>query len=747
MFRNISLKLRYILSFLLILLVVVLFMSVIYEYNRESNVRYINTTALEKFTNAADNISTTIRALDDLASIATAENLPAKEGVGTAAFDSQIIALMGKLKSRLPEDVRVFMLIRGNKDIYTESELLRYNLFESMLYEEFDLAMSQFYYHCSVENDYALIPILKPDGTPGAIARIVPLPSENLSYSGSLIFLFPESLLTNEMERYMGDLTGDIYIYDYYYTMLYEYVAQREPQAPYSQLIRTKGIGLQKFDRNTISISASHADIGLNYMLCESNSSFYHELQLSQRNLLLRILLLIGVLIVLFCWLIYFNYLPIRRLTSEIIGEDQSTPEGNELTQIKTSYENTVEKVKKLNDQLSGLMTMASRHFLIRWIQGQITTREVFDNQTRYLGLSFPHEFFAAIYLPIAPIMQSAAEKEKLMHLLKNLSFLQHSSLSCDLPDKNAVLLIVNYDNSSDGSDMLMVIARHLYKLLEHNGFEQMHFGVGLPCCDPLKLSDSFWEASVAVQFSHNEEKGMSFYSSQVSDTDRSPNDPALPPMPVSLMTSAISRGDSMIAHRALKEIISHIRTHAESLLLFRFYTNNLLGAILDAAKSNHVKYTQTGLRLLIEYNSIQEFEENTIAFVEEICKQVLQNQELADTDIHNKLMTYILEHYKDYSLSSQSVAENTGIPNKQITNIIRKETGLNFVQYVSYLRMNEFKRLLRETDRNITELVDEIGYSDVSNFLRKFKTMEGMTASQYRIQYTLPQEIPNEEA
>lgn len=747
MFRNISLKLRYILSFLLILLVVVLFMSVIYEYNRESNVRYINTTALEKFTNAADNISTTIRALDDLASIATAANLPATEGVGTVAFDSQVIALMGKLKSRLPEDVRVFMLIRGSKDIYTESELIRYNLFESMLHEEFDLAMSQFYYHCSAENDYALIPILKPDGTPGAIARIVPLPSESLSYSGSLIFLFPESLLTNEMERYIGDLTGDIYIYDYYYTMLYEYVAQSEPQAPYSQLIRTKGIGLQKFDRDTISISVCHADIGLNYILCENNSSFYHELQLSQRSLLLRILLLIGVLIVLFCWLIYFNYLPIRRLTSEIIGENQSAPEGNELTQIKTSYENTVEKVKKLNDQLSGLMTMASRHFLIRWIQGQITTREVFDNQTRYFGLSFPHEFFAAIYLPIASIMQSATEKEKLMHLLKNFRFQQQSSLSCDLPDKNAILLIVNYDNPSDGADMLVSTARHLGKLLEHNGFEYLHFGVGLPYCDPLKLSASFWEASVAVQFSRNEEKGISFYSSQVSDADRLPNDNTLPPMPVSLMTSAISRGDRVIACRALKEIIDHIRTHAESLLLFRFYTSNLLSVILDAAKSNHVEYTQAGLRLLIEYNSIQEFEENTLTFIEEICKQVLQNQELANTDIHNKLMTYILEHYKDYSLSSQSVAENTGVPNKQITNIIRKETGLNFVQYVSYLRMNEFKRLLCETDRNITELVDEIGYSDVSNFLRKFKTMEGMTASQYRIQYTLAQEIPNEEA
>lgn len=746
MLKNISLKLRYALSFLTILLVVVLFMSAIYEYSQESSIRYINTKALEKFTSAADNISATIRNMDDLASIATSANLPLKEDIGSVGFDSQVIALLGRIKARLPEDVRVLLLPRGSKYIYTEEERLVYGDFERMLLEDYNLAMSKFYYLCSSETGYAQIPILKPDGTPGAIARIVPLPSEHLDYSGSLIFLYPEALLTAELERYMGDLTGDLYIYDYYYKQLYVYIARSEPQAPYSQLIRVKGVGLQKFDSNTVLLSVSHADTGLNYLLCEDAASFYQEMVASQHRLLVRMILLIVILVILFSGSIYVNYFPVRRLTSQIVGEDQNALKGNELMLIRDSYEHTVEEMKRLSDQLSDLMTIAMRHFLMRWIQGQIATREVFDNQIKYYGLSFPYEYYAAIYLPTASIPRGISEQERLMNLLKTVYFQRQSTISCDLPDKNAILLIVNYDQPSDGSDVLMTTTRHLNKMLAHGGFERMHFGVGRPYCDPLKLPDSFWEASIAVQFSRDEEESVCFYSSQVSDVDGSPANHALPPMSVSLMTNAISRGDSTIAHRALREIVAHIRDHAESLLIFRFYTNNLLRVILNAAESNHVEYPQANLRHLIEYNSIQEFTESIMAFVEDICKQVVRNHEQADVDVHNKLMTYILEHYKEYSFSNQSVAENTGIPNKQISNIIRKETGLNFVQYISYLRMNEFKRLLRETDCNITELVDEIGYSDASNFLRKFRTMEGMTASQYRTQYALSQKMPDEE-
>jgi methylphosphotriester-DNA--protein-cysteine methyltransferase len=41
--------------------------------------------------------------------------------------------------------------------------------------------------------------------------------------------------------------------------------------------------------------------------------------------------------------------------------------------------------------------------------------------------------------------------------------------------------------------------------------------------------------------------------------------------------------------------------------------------------------------------------------------------------------------------------------------------------------------QLLVSEDLNLSEITKEVGYVDVSNFIRKFKKMEGVTPEQYR--------------
>ena len=98
-----------------------------------------------------------------------------------------------------------------------------------------------------------------------------------------------------------------------------------------------------------------------------------------------------------------------------------------------------------------------------------------------------------------------------------------------------------------------------------------------------------------------------------------------------------------------------------------------------------------------------------------------------------DELFDYILSHYKDPDLSIQVVADALNIRRVQISSLIKEETGQGFAQYISYLRMNEFKRLLSSCDDTIQNLVNRVGYSDTPNFLRKFKAMEGITPGQYR--------------
>ena len=78
-------------------------------------------------------------------------------------------------------------------------------------------------------------------------------------------------------------------------------------------------------------------------------------------------------------------------------------------------------------------------------------------------------------------------------------------------------------------------------------------------------------------------------------------------------------------------------------------------------------------------------------------------------------------------------VADSLNMTKTKIGAIVKEAIGMGFPQYISLLRLNEIKRQLVETDLPIQEVIRGTGYLDVSNFIRHFKTLEGLTPGQYR--------------
>nr|WP_249435725.1 helix-turn-helix transcriptional regulator [Paenibacillus sp. Marseille-Q4541] len=69
------------------------------------------------------------------------------------------------------------------------------------------------------------------------------------------------------------------------------------------------------------------------------------------------------------------------------------------------------------------------------------------------------------------------------------------------------------------------------------------------------------------------------------------------------------------------------------------------------------------------------------------------------------------------------------------LSKAFKQVAGINFIDYVTFRRMDMAKRLLRETDLKINEIADQVGYQH-SYFNRIFKKQEGLTPGQYRDQW-----------
>lgn len=105
----------------------------------------------------------------------------------------------------------------------------------------------------------------------------------------------------------------------------------------------------------------------------------------------------------------------------------------------------------------------------------------------------------------------------------------------------------------------------------------------------------------------------------------------------------------------------------------------------------------------------------------------------VTETDIIVKAKRYITEHCVDAELSLAEVADYVGLNEKYFTNRFTKETGETFSSYVTALRMQKAKELLKTTSFKIYEISEMVGYRNVEHFNRVFKKINGVTPAGYR--------------
>lgn len=83
--------------------------------------------------------------------------------------------------------------------------------------------------------------------------------------------------------------------------------------------------------------------------------------------------------------------------------------------------------------------------------------------------------------------------------------------------------------------------------------------------------------------------------------------------------------------------------------------------------------------------------------------------------------------------LSLQDVAAAVKRTPSHLANTIRRETGLTVGDWLRVHRMAEARRRLLETDASIESIADQVGYADVTHFIRTFRRAHGMTPRAFR--------------
>lgn len=92
----------------------------------------------------------------------------------------------------------------------------------------------------------------------------------------------------------------------------------------------------------------------------------------------------------------------------------------------------------------------------------------------------------------------------------------------------------------------------------------------------------------------------------------------------------------------------------------------------------------------------------------------------------------YIDEHFGQ-KLSLEQISKHFYISPNYFSSLFKKETGVNFLEYLTSARMREAAKLLADPRYSISEVAELTGYRDASHFGASFAKKYGMTPSAWR--------------
>ncbi|CAM3473583.1 AraC family transcriptional regulator [Parendozoicomonas haliclonae] len=106
----------------------------------------------------------------------------------------------------------------------------------------------------------------------------------------------------------------------------------------------------------------------------------------------------------------------------------------------------------------------------------------------------------------------------------------------------------------------------------------------------------------------------------------------------------------------------------------------------------------------------------------------------LAEQEPHRQLSArirqvqeHIASHLQD-SLTITDLAAVACLSPTQFKKVFREQTGLSPLKYMTQVRMDKAKALLMHTDYPVQQVAEQVGYSDLSAFSRRFSSYFGLS-------------------
>lgn len=398
------------------------------------------------------------------------------------------------------------------------------------------------------------------------------------------------------------------------------------------------------------------------------------------------------------------------------------------------------EEEKRLRQELEEMMPFIATGLVLDLVSGRTINLEQLKERASFLGLGpGPYQVllvdidhFAASTQARREVERQVLKKEVYQALLRTLQDNAQGLVTPLGSDTFLVLACV-----PGGKEKALELAEKLREAVASSTPCTVTVGVGTTCADLAEVPLSYAAAQRAVRY------GSFFGADQVvacSELERCDAESTFYPYELETrLAQSVRLGEAESARAVFRELWQRLSAavggeaelaRARALELATVLTR---AALEGGAGSSVLSVLQrASLEELTAAPTAAAVEEWVRAVLDECLKAVEASQAALRSEVIGQAKRYINQHFRE-PVSLEDVAREVHLSPFYLSRLFKEKEGVNFVDYLTRLRLEEAKKLLAQTNDTVAAIAEQVGYAEANYFSRIFRRHFGMSPSEYR--------------
>jgi two-component system response regulator YesN len=421
------------------------------------------------------------------------------------------------------------------------------------------------------------------------------------------------------------------------------------------------------------------------------------------------------------------------------------------LLRVKEDLDREIREKQDLQQiklKLKESLPLLRERYLIQWVTGRVPYKKVLKS-LESVGVTIEQQYWTVFVLHIEPLPTQSfrIDEELLTFAITNIGeeWIKDSFdagyVWVNAMDQPVFVISSRFTNVQESEVRFMNSADQIRKTLEKYLKVTVTVGAGRST-RPENLPVCYKEALRALEYRFLLEESQVLFIKDLEQRKSEQQSSEQISFLIDRIVNRIKVASEVELTQWIEELFVEFRSSPLSVELYKVHLIELV-ILLSKSFYEHIgsmSKTEDGLLHpilhLLQYSTLTQMKQ----YIEEVCLSIVRGvagqREHFYEDVVEKAILFLNENYEDPHLSIQVICDHLHLSSSYFSLIFKKETGETFVEYVTGIRLEKARELLRTTTLKAYEIAERVGFNNIHYFSMVFKKVVGVAPSEYRKQF-----------